>query len=175
MSETPPIPTTLAAYLDTYDGVWKRLEALLATLDNEQMVVPVDEGGWNVRDHVAHICAWESTRVALLERNQQWDAFGISRDDYEQLSLDALNEMLRQVTINVSPDDAKEMLTETNQELLSLVASIPDEVLTGPWDGYHPDWVMKSAFEGTLLHLVWAGSTRHIDQHRGYIERLLGR
>lgn len=173
MSDTPPIPATRSEFLEIHDRVWNRFEALIATLDNEQQVVPVDHGGWNVRDHVAHLCAWESTRVALLERQQPWDGFGISRGEFEQQSLDDLNENLRQVTINVSPGEAAAMLTETNDELVTLVLSLPDAVLSARWDAFHPDWTMKTPFDGTLLQLVWAGSTRHIDQHRGYIEKLL--
>lgn len=173
MTEVPPIPATQTEFLEIHDRVWKRFNAVLATLDNEQQVVPVDHGSWNVRDHVAHLCAWESTRVALLHQQQPWDGFGIGHDEFNQQSLDELNENLRQVTINVSPDDAVAMLSETNDELLKLVSSLSDTVLTAHWDAFHPDWTMKSPFDGTLLQLVWAGSTRHIDQHRGYIEKLL--
>src|SRR5262245_23798530 len=65
-----------------------RLESALAQVSQEQMTVPGLEGGWSVKDLLAHIEFWErraTTLFRILMRGEQPES------QVDDASVDALN------------------------------------------------------------------------------------
>ena len=172
MTEKPAPSANKDEFLRQHADAWRDLQSLIATCDAEQMVVPTDEAGWNVRDHIAHLCAWQSIWFAFLEKQFHWDAFGIDEDQYRNNSTDEVNEILRDMTRNLSPADALDMLDESTQALRELVLATGEDILLMPASKFHAGWVglMPNA---RVLDIVWVASTRHFHEHRAYIERIV--
>ncbi len=70
---------------------WAALQALLASLDEAQMLAPELDDGWSVKDVLAHIAAWEARCASWLdsvargvtpERPEVKDVDGSNARDY---------------------------------------------------------------------------------------------
>jgi hypothetical protein len=66
MSE-PNRPADKAELLANMQAGYDQLEALLATLTEEQMTIPGVNGSWSVKDNIAHLAAWQSYQAARQE------------------------------------------------------------------------------------------------------------
>jgi hypothetical protein len=172
MTEKPVPSANKEEFLRQHTDAWRDLQTLIAPLDAEQMVVPADAAGWNVRDHIAHLCAWQSTRLSFLEKGYHWDAFGIDEEQYRSINTDQVNEILRDMTRNLSPSDAMDMLGESTQALRDVVLATDEETLLMPAAEFHPAWP-RLLPDFRVLDIVWMATTRHFHEHRVYIERIV--
>lgn len=66
MSE-PVKPADKADLLANIQAGYDQLEALLATLSEEQMTTPGVNGSWSVKDNLAHLAAWQNYQAARQE------------------------------------------------------------------------------------------------------------
>jgi hypothetical protein len=167
-----PKPQNREEFLERYANSWNVLESLISGYDAEQMVVPADAAGWNVRDHLAHLCAWEATMIAFLRKEHQWEACGLTQEQHANLNYDPGNEIIRQMTLNVSPSDVIDMLKETNAEFLETLATVSDEDLASKASDYHPDWKNKQK-DYTVLFVLGGDTWDHFDEHRPWIEKIV--
>lgn len=161
-------PTTKAEFRQRFDESWQRLESTLAAWDPEQMTVPADAKGWNVRDHVGHLCAWEASMIAFLQKEHEWDGCGLSEQDFKDADIDASNEKLREMIRNVSPQETLDMLRETNDAFLAALDAISEEEFRSPAREFHPDWREKDA-KHTVVSVIASDSYRHFDEHLPWI------
>lgn len=66
MSE-PMKPADKTELLANIQAEYDQLEALLASLREEQMTIPGVNGSWSVKDNLAHLTAWQSYQAARQE------------------------------------------------------------------------------------------------------------
>jgi hypothetical protein len=69
----------------------ERFEETVVKLTKDQMIDPSLEGGWSVKDILAHVSVWESVMIEWLEKVLKSDipeqlAQGISLDDLDELN-----------------------------------------------------------------------------------------
>ena len=172
MTEQPPRPANRSEFLEWYDRSWLRLESFISELDAEQLVVPADAAGWNVRDHLAHICAWEHTMLAFLDGQHQWEGVGLTEEQWKSGNIDTINELIRAMTINVNPSEVIEMLKESNAALLAKVESTADDILEMPAKDFHPDFA-GSPEALTVIGVVHGDAGEHFDEHQPWIEKIV--
>src|SRR5690349_12352246 len=61
-----PLPTNKAQLLQGIGQAHDELERTLALLRSEQMTEPLLEGGWSVKDLMAHLTAWEQLTIERI-------------------------------------------------------------------------------------------------------------
>ena len=66
MSE-PVRPADKAALLANIQAGYDQLEALLASLSEEQMLIPGVNGSWSIKDNLAHLTVWQNYQAARQE------------------------------------------------------------------------------------------------------------
>jgi len=66
MSE-PVRPANKAELISIIQNGYDQFEALLASLDEEQMTIPGVNGSWSVKDNLAHLTIWQSYQAARLQ------------------------------------------------------------------------------------------------------------
>jgi uncharacterized protein (TIGR03083 family) len=168
----PTWPTTKADFMRRFDESWSRLEQKVSQYDAEQMVVPTDAAGWNVRDHLAHLCAWEHSILAFLAKEHEWDGIGLTEEEFKLDDFDVQNEIIRQSTLNISPADVLAMLRETNQALLDAVNALPEETLNMEARKYHPDWAEKTT-TATVFQVIAGDTYEAFDEHLPWIAKIV--
>jgi uncharacterized damage-inducible protein DinB len=70
------------------------IEAIIDQLSQEQMTKATDEGGWSIKDHLAHIAEWQRRGLGVIEGLSSWEAMNMDKETYEATDIDRINEML---------------------------------------------------------------------------------
>ena len=64
------------AEMERIDAAWKQLSDLVAKLGPDGLVAKARDG-WAVKDHLAHIGAWEHSLRGLVEGQDRLEAMGV--------------------------------------------------------------------------------------------------
>ena len=172
MTEPNSHPTTRSEFLIRYQTSVEELQSLVSGYDIEQMLKLTDAAGWNVRDHLAHLSAWEATMIAFLRKEHQWEACGLTQEEHDTKDYDPSNEIIRQTTVNNSPADVIDAFKETNAEFLATLSTVSDSDLASKASDFHPDWKNKRN-DVTVLFVVGGDTWEHFDEHRPWIEKIV--
>lgn len=148
---------------------WKELDELVAPLSDEQLTRP-GRDGWAIKDHLAHLAAWELSLVALLEGGDRPAAMGVA--DAADLDTDGLNARLFALHRDLPPARARTLLEQANDRVRTVLAGLSDADLQRPYAHYQPGAEGPSA--GDPVGGWVAGNTfDHVDEHRRLIAELI--
>jgi hypothetical protein len=123
-------------------------------VDDARAAEVVVETGWSVRDHVAHLSAWEAVELARAEGRS-----GLP----EQLKV--VWEAAWRRRRGESLGDALEAFCRVHQRLVSVLTETPDAVLRRPWHPAYPDSLAANIARNTY---------RHYAEHLGALRRPAG-
>ncbi len=131
-----------------------RLDELLAGLSEEEQIRPGVTGDWSVKDHLAHLTWWEQSVIRILAGAPDPIAAipGNAKDE------DAINAYVFAQNRDRSLADVRTAFDVSYQQMLHLIASVPDDV----FDTRH-DWISGNADSHYDEHLrmlqVWREPT----------------
>ena len=151
-------PKSKAELLERMRTARAALEAILVGLDEAALAAPGPEG-WSVKDHLAHLAAWERKVLANMEGRASHEVLGVPEAVYKGGDWVQINEYVR------APDKdrpAAEVLAEfrrANQGITQRVAALPDEQLFGADD--------------SLLNNIAGNTYGHDEEHKPWIEAVL--
>jgi len=74
---THPHSETTAEVLGHIRASRAKLERLIAKLDEAALTRPGPDGGWSVKDHLAHLTAWRRMVLGYLDGRPQAEGLGI--------------------------------------------------------------------------------------------------
>jgi hypothetical protein len=94
MTEYDAIPTSADDILEEVHAARAEIEAIIDELSDEQMTQVQDDGGWTIKDHLAHIADWQRRGLGVIEGRPAWEAMGIDKETYQSLDIDGVNEIL---------------------------------------------------------------------------------
>lgn len=120
--------------------------AVLEAFSDEQMLVPVDAVGWNVRDHLVHLAVWADGIAALLRREDRWQAMGLAMENPEgdEPDYDLLNEKIASQHRQITPAQARAWLVAAHERVANAMAPLTDADLSAPYERfvapYTGDW-----------------------------------
>lgn len=141
----------------------ERLEAVLAGMDEEQMLLPGVNGRWSVKDILAHIVVWEERMIRWLGETPQMLPPGMTWDDIDQMN--------EQTYLEHRDWPLAEVLSAfraSYPQAVRAVEAVPEADLIEAgrfaWFGSDPLW-----------HLVAANTSWHYAQHakaiRAWLEK----
>jgi hypothetical protein len=149
------------------------MEDLLGSLTPEQMLAPVLDAGWNVKDSLAHLVEWESLLLDWVGKYQRgedvkrWaEGFWIGEDDAEE-QMHKFNAHLYEKNKNLELDDVLQSYRETYEQVVELVEALSEDEI------FDPDYF--AARNGRpLITLIAGDSYEHYDEHIGWIRQGFG-
>jgi len=158
-----------ADLIEGIDRAWASLEGTLADSSEEALTRPGSDG-WSVKDHLAHIEAWERYLLALLERRSPSTSLGIDLAIIRSTADDPLNELIREST-KVQP--LSQVLTDlrrTHEQLLGVIADLPEDDLERLAADYQPEELAgdTDTIAGWIAHIC----DEHLRDHVDWIEGL---
>lgn len=170
MTEEPPVPTVTELRRRMDEGLTALITAL-DRLDPSRLSEPTDGGGWNVRDHLAHMAVWADGMAALLRKENRWAAMGldISDADRERLGSDGVNDLVVDRHRNLTPNEAKEWLLEAHARVASAVESLTDEDLMRPYGNFASP---PNGRGGPIFQYVVSNTFEHYDEHLPWMEAI---
>ena len=123
------------------------LEEAVGALSDEEMLAPVFDGDWSVKDTLAHITAWEQLMIGWVEESLRGEVprRPVTGDDW----VDVLNAQLYEENADKSLGEVREAFAASYQDALALVERLDEEDLFDPerfaWREGSPLWKMVAA------------------------------
>jgi uncharacterized damage-inducible protein DinB len=146
------------------------LHQRIAPLSPAQLTTPGPEGGWSIKDHLAHLATWEGMLVALLEGKPIHTAFGIDHAEYDALeSTDALNAVIAEQHKHRSLDEVMRRFEETHAQLVPLIGAQSPEDLSKPISFFQPD----DPDDRPVLRKIIGDTYEHYAEHFPWIEAII--
>jgi hypothetical protein len=165
-ADAPEPPRTLEATIDRVQIEWAALEYVVSGLSVDELERPGPEG-WSVKDHLAHIGAWDAALAAVLARRPEAEGFGLDPAAFD--GIDALNDALYQRSRSLSMDEVQAAARRAHAEMLAALGHLSDADL----DRSEPTVFGVGADKRPLRERIEVDSYAHYAEHVGWIKTLL--
>jgi hypothetical protein len=150
---------------------WRALHAHLARLTVQQMTSVYDPEGWAVKDHLAHLAAWEESILVLFQDKPRHQGLGVAEELYASGSFDAVNAAIYEQRKALPLDQVLSRLQDTHDQLLALVQPLSDDDLNRPASSYFRN--LSPEERRRLADLVRENTAEHYAEHLDWIEALV--
>jgi len=168
---TPSVDRALV--LETVQRSWTLLDEFLGGLSAADMGWAGPDG-WSVKDHLAHIAAWNLSLVALLDRRHRQAAMGL--EGYPTTDWDGQNEVLLGRYRDLVADEVRALVLGSCLMVVDALRGLSDAALMRPYREFQPQ-DLRTSFP-TSDHPVWlwvVGTTEmHVEEHLEYIRSIIG-
>lgn len=94
MVEYDDMSTGAEEILEEIHASRAEIEAIIDELSQAQMTQATDEGGWSIKDHLAHIAEWQRRGLGVIEGRAAWESLGIDKETYQSLDIDGINQLI---------------------------------------------------------------------------------
>lgn len=153
-----PRPTNKADLLAAADRERSKLDALLAELTPEQMVVPGVVGEWSVKDVLAHLAEWESMALGWYRTGLRGEAPEVPAPGYKWNQTPQLNRAIYEKHRDKGLEAVVDWLRSSREAMRGVIESLSDEELFTPG---RFAWTRKNTLgtyfvSATSSHDVWA-------------------
>jgi uncharacterized protein (TIGR03083 family) len=164
MPESISMPRTKVELLQHIQQARAGLEQTISQLTAGQMTASDPNGGWSVKDHLAHLATWENGLAALLEGRPRYAGMGFDEATYMHTDLDGLNAIIHE---RHKDRPLSEVLTDfrrAHEQILAALARLSDTDLFKTYSHYQPDqpgkdsgdpilkWIVGNTYEHYALH-----------------------
>ena len=165
------------ALIEQIDASWNDLfEAVMKLGPGGLMLAGAD--GWTVKDHLAHVAAWEHSLIGLIEGRDRLSAMGVVRPVEKETiaiyvyaaegvrdSTDVINAAVQKLHSNETPEQVLRYFRESHATLITALGKLSDMDLKKPYGHYQPndaevtqpvsDWVAGNTYEHYAEHIGW--------------------
>ena len=149
------------------DAGWTELVDLVNQVQDAGGLTQVGADGWTVKDHVAHVAAWENSLLALLEGHDRSSAMGVS-ETVE--GIDNVNEAVRKLHESDTAEEAFAYFRDSHAQLVAALEKLSDADLQKPYSHYQPG---DAGQERPVVDWVGGNTYEHYAEHIGWINQLL--
>jgi uncharacterized protein (TIGR03083 family) len=146
------------------------LEEVINGRSDEELTRPGPEE-WSVKDHLAHIAAWERSGLALLAGESRPAAVGVSDELFEEGEDDAVNEAVRQNDADKSLADVLTEFRRVRAQTIAAVTDLSDEDLRRPYSYYQPNDPENN--QTPVIESLVGNSTEHDLEHTEWVKGIL--
>jgi hypothetical protein len=168
MADATKMPTNQAELLAFMRQQWDEFVRASDALPDDVWLGPVDVAGWNIRDHVGHVTAWQKAEIPLLRVGTPIpETTGMPVELWDAGDTEAINEWFRQSIVTKSPAEVRVERDRVFPRLVEVVSAIPEDDLTRP--------ARERGLEESdrpLLTVMSENYGLHFDDHRAQIEML---
>jgi hypothetical protein len=151
-----------------------RLELAEATnwLSEAQLLTPNPDTGWTIKDHLAHLAAWEMGIAALLQRQPRWAAMALDEANVANLHMDDLNEIIFRQNKDRSLAEVIAYFEDAHHHMLAAVGRLAEEELFKPY-AYFTGGEVSDDDSGPIIGWVIGNTYEHYAEHQTWIEAML--
>jgi hypothetical protein len=162
---------TITELIEYMQEVLTPFNAMIDGLTADQLTTPGPDGGWSVKDHLAHMAMWELGIAALLRREPRWEAMGLSQDFVDESSEEEINAAIADTHKDLPLPEAKSLFESAHRDLLAALDALTDDELYETYTYFQP-WVESD--KGFPITNLIVGNTRgHWEEHTPWIQEIL--
>ncbi len=167
------MPQTKAELIERLEAGYRALEEWISRLNDAQFSAQQTSTDWSIKDHVAHLAAYEVGIAALLRRQPRWGAMGLDEKlARDSESFDEINAALYQLHKDRSTSEVLTAFRDAHQQVLATLEKLTDAELFKPYAHYQPLDPDANQTDPVLGWII--GNTyEHYAEHQPWIEELL--
>jgi hypothetical protein len=149
--------------LDSMESERSRLDAIVDTLGESEMVRPALDDEWSIKDALAHIAGWEQRFIGASKAVARGEQPDWPDDGWTQELTDQVNQRDFEANRDRALDDVVAESRRSYAEMRRLVERLSDDDLTNPgrWA-----WTRGHA----LIEFVSSNADEHYREHADAIE-----
>jgi hypothetical protein len=137
----------------------ERIDALVASLTEEQLVAPTLQGGRSVKDEIAHVTAWERRLTTWLEAMARGKKPERPEPGYTFDDIDKLNERDFVASRDTSVAEVLAEAASMHGEALRAIGALSDE-----------DLLDENTFGWPMWQMISSNTDEHYREHIDQIE-----
>ena len=162
-------PVTVAGLVARIEASWRELEAVLGKLSAARMTGPRSADGWTVKDHVAHIAAWEGSIVALLNGRPRYKALAIDEETMRAWpGFDAVNEAILRRNRDRPLGDVMAEFHDVHSDMMATLGRWTDADLGRSFGDFAPGEPVDEV-DGPIAEAIVGNTFGHYDEHIPWI------
>jgi Protein of unknown function (DUF1706) len=152
----------LNAEVPRIESAWKDLVGLVNQVEEAGGLSQAGADGWTVKDHLAHIAAWEHSLIALIQGHDRESAMGLSE---AVEGIDNVNDAIRKLHETDTAGEALGYFGDSHAQLVAALGKLSDADLQKPYSHYQPSdpdeqrpvvgWVAGNTYEHYAEHIDW--------------------
>ena len=150
------------------------LEALVKTLTPTEISGITSSDGWTVKDHLAHLAAWEAGTVAMLNKQPRFIAMGLDPAFVEASDEEEINQRIFELNRELTLDEILANFHQTHNQMMQTINELSEEELYHTYSYFQPD---DPGEDRGIPVIEWVkGNTYdHFDSHVEWIRKLINR
>jgi hypothetical protein len=161
---------TKAQLIERIETSWDELLEVLVALDDSEKKRVDPASGWAISDHLIHLAAWEQGIAYLLGRRSRYEGMGITAEQWRDLTMDEINDLVYERGRDCSTAEAMATLRMAHDDLLEALAALDDVDLERDYSVYDP----QPADTGReIIGWIIGNTYEHYEEHLGYIRAAL--
>ncbi|MGI8552879.1 MAG: ClbS/DfsB family four-helix bundle protein [Dehalococcoidia bacterium] len=170
-AEEPLKPQDKDLLLERIDQSWRDLQETLGRLREDQVTRPGSDG-WSIKDHLAHLDAWERSILSLLQGRPPYEGLGVDEAVYRDDLEDRINEAIYAQNRNRGLPDVLAGFRKTHADVETLLERLTPEDLGRPYSFYLPDEHPNDGgvVQQPALNWIVGNTYEHFREHRTWIE-----
>ncbi len=148
---------------------WNEYVGVLDGLGEHQWTMRVDDGGWSVKDHVAHVTAWENVVVEVFQHGApQYVTLQIPEAEWALTGFRGANALIHARKAGQSLRRVKNNRDITHARVITLLAGLTDDDLERPFADFGAVFAEQPVLVEMIEYLA-----KHYDEHRTCISALI--
>lgn len=156
--------------LDRMTSASAEMRTELDRLSAEEIAAPGPDGGWSVRDHLAHLAAWQDSISSLIRGGTRWAGLGVDRATYEEQSEDEVNEAIRRQHAGEDVAGTREYLEAAEGRMREAVGGLSDADLSRPSGSFSAE---GGGGDGAIVESIAGNTWEHYREHLGWMRELV--
>jgi hypothetical protein len=164
--------TTRDELIQMIEQSWDEFTSAIEQLQEEVLTSVKDRQGWTIKDHLAHITAWERSVLFLLQGKERFHGLGVSEETFLTGDFDTINAAIHQQTQNNPLEFVMGELEVVHFDLVTILRELQDSDLQEPVRTYIPEGSRDDS-TAVLIQWILGNTTEHYDEHLSWIETLV--
>jgi|SRR5581483_11523754 uncharacterized protein (TIGR03083 family) len=144
------------------------LDGVVGQLSEAQLTTPGPDGGWAVKDHLAHLAAWEQKMLAMVRGRPGYEGLQLDAATYASSDLDQLNAILHERFKALSAADALAESRRSYAQVLAVVEQLSPAELGARYAPADDPEDARRMIDGIVDNTYG-----HYDEHRAAIEEII--
>jgi hypothetical protein len=149
---------------------WESLQRVIGQLTEAQLSEVRSLDGWAVKDHLAHLAAWERSALAIILGEPRYKALGVSEAAYASGDTDQVNAAIYEYHREVPVRDTLAAWSLTHQDLLAALETLSEA------DLHRPDTEFLPGERGDpLIERIVGNTIEHYHEHYTWFSSLIAK
>ncbi|MBA2468776.1 MAG: ClbS/DfsB family four-helix bundle protein [Chloroflexia bacterium] len=137
MAEARQEPHNQAQLLEAIAVSWNPCVTLIDALADDQWVGPTDGQGWTVKDHVAHVTAWENVVIEVFRNGSPpYATLRMPEADWRATGIEGADALIHAQKVGQSLRRVKVNRDVTHARVVTILSELPEDDLRRPFSEF---------------------------------------